>query len=156
MANFVFNVAKGKINQYMQNVEDNSPAGCEIVLRLYKTMQVQGTVEEYDTASAVDAANSKCDATGYVDKVLAAADITPPSPDDTNNWMAAFLPDTTWSSLGGAANNTLVSLIVYYDPVGTQVDANMIPLTHHDFSITTNGSDITADFDGTNGFYRAT
>ena len=63
------------------------------------------------------------------------------------------LPDQTWTSAGGAANNTLVKLIVYYEDAAA--DATRIPLTAHDFAVTTDGSDLTAQV-ATAGFYRAT
>jgi hypothetical protein len=75
--------------------------------------------------------------------------------DDTGNTVAADTADFTWTDAGGATNNTLVKLLICYDPdttVGT--DADIIPLTLHDYAETTTGSTITATVDAA-GYYGA-
>lgn len=71
---------------------------------------------------------------------------------DTANVVRVDLPDSVFTNAGGAVNNTLVKLIVFYDEGGT--DATRIPLTHHDFAITTNGNTITARYN-VDGFFEA-
>lgn len=71
---------------------------------------------------------------------------------DTANVVRVDLPDSVFTNAGGAVNNTLVKLIVFYDEGGT--DATRIPLTHHDFAITTNGNTITARYNVA-GFFEA-
>lgn len=155
MADGVFNVAKGKVNEYMARVDGNDPAAGTIVVVLFKVSEADGTLEDYDLLSTLIAgSNTEADFTNYARKVLTDSDITAPTPDDTNNRQDADIPDQTWTSAGGATNNTLTKLIVCYDPSSSGVtDSVMIPLTHHDFTSTTDGSDLTAQFP--NGFYRA-
>lgn len=141
MADGVFNIAKGKVQQYAQNVEDNNPAGCELVLIL---SQATTTInEDDDTVSAMTFTEATF--TNYARKDLVAADLTL-TVDDTGNTAFFTSGDKVWTSAGGASNNTLDKLIIAYDPTGSSADTALIPLTHHDFSATTNGSDLTADF----------
>ena len=110
----------------------------------------------YDTIDALlSGSNTEADFTNYARKVLTDVDISASSVDDTNNRREADLPDQTWTSAGGASNNTLVKLITAYDPDTTGgTDTTLVPLTHHDFSVSTNGGNITAQFDA-NGYFRS-
>lgn len=156
MADGVFNAAKGRVNELVRRVDEADPANAGLVVLLLKVAEADGTLEDYDDLAALLAgSNTEADFTSYVRIVLGAADVSTPAPDDTNNWMQAFIGDQTWSPAGGASNNTLVKLLVCYDADTTGgADSALIPLTHHDFAITTNGSDLLAD-EGANGIFRA-
>lgn len=156
MADGVFNVSKGKVNEYVARVDGNDPTNSALVIVLFKVSEADATLEDYDTLSALLAgSNTEADFTNYARKVLTDADISAPTPDDTNNRQDADFPDQTWSSAGGASNNTLTKLIVCYDDDSTGgTDANLIPLTHHDFAITTTGVDLIAQVNAA-GFFRA-
>ena len=157
MANGVFNIAKGKVNEYMARVDTNDPANSAIVIVLLKVAEVDATLVDYDDLGALigAAGNTEADFTNYARKVLTDTEITAPTPDDTGDKQDADLPDQTWTSAGGATNNTLVKMIVCYDGDTTAgTDANIVPLTYHDFSATTNGNDLQAQFAAA-GFYSA-
>jgi len=78
-----------------------------------------------------------------------------PAPDDTNNRRDLDVPDQIWTSAGGGVNNTLGKLIVCYDDDTTAgTDSNIIPWTYHDFSVTTDGTDLTAQINVA-GLFRA-
>ena len=72
--------------------------------------------------------------------------------DDTNDRVDVDIPDQTWTSAGGATNNTLTKLVTAYEE--SAADSGRIPMTHHDFAVTTDGSDITAQVNSA-GFGRA-
>lgn len=156
MADGTFNIAKGRVNELHDRVDGNDPTNSAIVVVLLKVAEADGTLEDYDTLSALLAgSNTEADFTNYARKVLTDSDVSASAVDDTNNRRESDLPDQTWSSAGGGTDNTLVKLIVCYDDDSTGgTDANLIPLTHHDFSVTTNGGDITAQFDSA-GYFRA-
>lgn len=157
MADGVFNIAKGRVNELVTRVDTDDPTNSVLVVVLLQaTSEADGTLEDYDTLAALlGGSNSEADFTNYARKTLTQAEVSAPTPDDTNNRQEADIPDQTWSSAGGAANNTLDKLIVCYDPDSTGgTDTALVPLTHHDFDITTNGGDLTATIDA-NGFYRA-
>ena len=157
MADEVFNIAKGKVNEYVNRVASNDPTNSALIVVLLKAAEADATLEDYNDLNALlgAAGNTEADFTNYARKTLTDAALSSPTPDDTNNRMDADMPDQTWSSAGGATNNTLLKLLVCYDSdTGGGTDANIIPLCHFDFSVTTNGTDLTATVDSA-GFYRA-
>ena len=146
MANQIFNVSKGRINQFVENVEQDDPTGCEIVIVLLKTAEADATLIDYDTLAALLAgSNTEADFTNYARKVLTAPDMSRTVDDTANSQYSTFV-DQTWTAAGGTTDNTTAKLIVCYDPLGTGVDANLIPMSHHDFVGTTDGNDFGADF----------
>jgi hypothetical protein len=82
-------------------------------------------------------------------KTVTAANITL-TVDDTNNRLDVDMADITWTA---ATGNAISALIVCYNPTAG-ADSTLIPLTKHDFVVTPDGSDITAQIN-TAGFYRA-
>ena len=156
MADGTFNIAKGKVNGYVDRVDTNDPTNSALIIVLLKVAEADGTLEDYDTLSALLAgSNTEADFTNYARKTLTDSDLTAPTPDDTNNWQTADMPDQTWTSAGGATNNTLVKLLVCYDNDSTGgTDANIVPLTHHDFAATTDGSDLVNVVNAV-GFFKA-
>lgn len=157
MGDIVLNIAKGRVNELHDRVDGNDPAASAIVLVLLKAAEADAVLEDYDDLGALlgAAGNTEADFTNYARKTLTDTDIVSSAVDDTNNRREADLPDQTWSSAGGAANNSLVKLLVCYDAdTGAGTDANIVPLVALDFVITTNGGDITAQFDAA-GYFRA-
>lgn len=154
MANGVFNIAKGRVNELVERIESADPAAARLQLKLLTTtgIEADGTLEDYDTFSALLAGtNTEADFTNYGGgKTLTSTELSRTT-DDSGNTQYSTSTDITWTAAGGATNNTLAKLVICYDPLGTDVDTNLIPLTHHDFSATTNGNDLTADF-GTSFF----
>ena len=150
MANGVFNVAKGKFRYYTE-----LPAAADaLVVVLLSAAEVDDTLNNYDTLSALLAAagNTEATFTNYARKVITAVTNTE---DDTGNTFDADFADQTWTAAGGATNNTLVKMLVCYDgDTAAGTDANIIPLTYHDFAATTDGSDLTAQLAAA-GFARA-
>lgn len=150
MADGVFNIAKGKVKHYAEL----GAASDALVVVLLKAAEADTTLADYDDLGALLAAvgNTEADFTNYARKSLTAATVTV---DDVNDRLDIDIADQTWTTAGGAANNTLVKLVVCYDgDTAAGTDANIIPLTHHDFSVTTDGSDLTAQFAAA-GFFRA-
>lgn len=156
MANGVFNIAKGKVNEYANRIASNDPANSALIVVLLQVAEADGTLEDYDDLAALLAgSNTEATFTNYARKVLTDADITAPVPDDTGNTQSADMPDQTWTAAGGTTDNTLVKLVVCYDSDSTGgTDANLVPITHHDFSTTTTGNDLTAQIAAA-GFFTA-
>lgn len=157
MADGVFNISKGRVNEYVARVAGNDPSDSALVVVLLKTAEADGTLQDYDDLAAILAgSNTEADFTNYARMVLTDADVSAPAPDDANDWQAADIPDQAWTAAGGTLDNTLVKLLVCYDPDSTGgTDADIIPLTHHDFAVTTDGTDLLAQIDAS-GFFRAT
>lgn len=150
MANQVFNIAKGKFAYY-----STLPAAADaliVVLLTTTGLDADDVLNNFDDLAALLGGNAEADFTNYVRKTAASVTVTI---DDTNNWVDTDFADITWTAAGGATNNVLGKLIVCYDgDTGAGTDANIIPLTHHDFSVTTDGSDLVAQVAAT-GFARA-
>lgn len=152
MADFVFNIAKGRVHQYCINVDSGSPANSRLIaVPLEATgIEADSTLKDYDTLSALLAGTSN-EQTTMGRKTLAAADITI-TVDDTNDRVDIDLTDQTWT---GATGNAVAAIVICYDPDNTAgTDADLIPLTKHDFSVTPDGSDVVAQIAAA-GFYRA-
>ena len=157
MADGVFNIAKGRVIELHNRVDTNDPTNSGLVVVLCKVSEADATLEDYDDLNALlgSAGNTEADFTNYARKVLTDSDITAATPDDTNNWQQCDIPDQTWSSAGGTLDNTLTKVIICYDNDTTGGnDTNLIPLTHHDFTPTTNGNDLVLQIDS-NGYFRA-
>lgn len=156
MADGVFNVSKGRVNEYVARVAGNDPTDSALVVVLLQVAEADGTLQDYDDLAAILAgSNTEADFTNYARVVLTDADVSAPTPDDTNDWQAADIPDQTWAAAGGTTDNTLVKLVICYDPDSTGgTDADLVPLTHHDFAVTTDGTDLLAQIDAS-GFFRA-
>ena len=157
MASTTMNIAKGRVNELVRRVVGNDPADSGITVVLLKVAQALATLQDYDTLSALlgDAGNTECDFTNYARKDLTDADLSNPTVDDTGNTQNAIIGDQVYTSAGGATNNNIVVAVICYNPAVTaDVDANIIPLTAHDFVVTTNGGNITLD-EPAAGFFEA-
>jgi hypothetical protein len=152
MADFVFNIAKGRVHQLAKNVDDGSPAASRLIAVPIETtgIEADATLKDHNDLSALlAAANNEQTTMGR--KTIAAADITI-TVDDTNERVDIDINDLVWT---GATGNAISAIVICYDPdnaAGT--DADLIPLTKHDFVVTPDGSDITAQIAAA-GFYRA-
>lgn len=157
MANGVFNISKGRVNEYQWRVNNNDPANSALIVVLFQVIESDSALEDRATLDAVIAAagNTEATFTNYARKVLTDTDIGDPTVDNTNNRAESDIPDQVWTAAGGAVNNDLVKLLVCYDSDTTGgTDANIIPLTYHDFVFTTNGSNLTGQVNAA-GYYRA-
>lgn len=145
MADGVFNIAKGRAAKY---VEDNTNS---IVVLLLQANETEADLIDHDDVDALltAAGNTEATFTNYARKTGISETVTQ---DDGNDRTDIDIPDQTWTSAGNGTNNTLTKLIV---AVATGAgDANLVPLTHHDFPVTTDGTDLTAQINAA-GFFRA-
>lgn len=151
MANFVFNIAKGRVAELYNRVKSNDPATARLVIVPLESsgLESQATLEDKDTLADVLAGTTN-EQTTMGRKYLTDSDIAVMTPNDTNNSMDLDIPDITWTA---ATGNAVGSVLICYDP-NNSADTSIIPLTHHDFSVTPDGSDITAQINPI-GFYRA-
>lgn len=152
MADLVFNIAKGRVAQLCMNVDGGSPANSRLILIPFNTADTDDAVRDCDTVAAVEALASTAERTanGWNRKTLAAADVTV-TVDDTNNRVDIDITDQNWTPTADAVTDLLIA----YDADNTAgTDSDLIPLTWHDFAITPDGSQVTAQIDAA-GFFRA-
>lgn len=144
MADFVFNIAKGAAAEKFRDGAANG------IVLLLKTAEADAAMKDYDDLAALLAGTPvEADFTNYARKTGLTGTITV---DDTNDRVDIDMADQTFSNAGGASNNTLTDAIVAYEEAAA--DATRIPLTCHDFPVTTDGSSITLEFNAS-GFFRA-
>lgn len=146
MSDFVFNISKGKVKYYAELPATNDAL---IVIPIEASgIEADSTLKDYDDVAALLAGASN-EQTTIGRKSITSVTVTV---DDTNERVDIDIADQTWTSASG---NALAALIIAYDPdTTTGTDSTLIPLTKHDFSVTPDGSDITAVIAAA-GFYRA-
>lgn len=157
MADLVYNIAKGRVAELYNRVDTNDPAASAlIVVAIAAGTTTDAQFRDFDTLSAsLPGAGGAAEATntGYARKTLTDVDIVAFAPDDINDRVDLVIPDQTWT--GVAAGTNWTDLIIGYDnDTAAGTDANIVPLTLHDFAVTPDGSDITADVPAA-GFFRA-
>lgn len=158
MADQPFNIAKGRVVEWYNRVENNDPTNSAFIVVLLQAAEADATLIDYDDLGALigAAGNTEATFTNYARVTVTEADLAAlPAPDDTNNRFDVDMPDIVWSSAGNGTNNNLVKMLITYDSDTTGgTDANILPAAHYDFVFTTNSGDLTAQFDAA-GFYRA-
>lgn len=146
MADFVFNIAKGKVKYYAELPAANDAL---VVVPIEATgIESDATLKDYDTLQALLAGSSN-EQTTLGRKTITAVTNTV---DDASDRFDSDFADPSWP---GSAGNATGALIVCYDPDTTGgTDADLIPLTKHDWATTPDGSTLTAQL-ATSGFYGA-
>jgi hypothetical protein len=142
MANIVFNIAKGRVVEYYNRVENNDPSTSALILVPIETsgLESDATLIDVDTLAAL-LSGSTNEQTTMGRKTLTDTELAAlPSPDDTNDRYEVSLPTVTWTAASG---NAISKIAVCYDAdTGAGTDSNIIPLTMFDFAVTPSGADI--------------
>lgn len=142
-----FNRAKGRAVEFAERVNANDPANSAFVWSLWNITASDATERDLDDFAAIEASGTNAELTSgtnanYVRKTLADGALTI-TYDDTNDRVDVDCADQTWTALG--AGTAITAAISGYDSDTTAgTDANIIPVTQHDFAITPDGSDVTA------------
>ena len=158
MANFVFNVAKGRVAELCNRVDNGDPANAVLVVILLSAANLEAQTVLQDKVSFADLVSGttrESTNTGYSRKTLTGASIGPFSPDQVNDRYQITLPNQTWTAVQNDGSGGIGALVIGYDSDSTSgTDAGILPLTHHTFAVTPDGADITAQV-GTSGIYQA-
>lgn len=147
MADFVFNISKGEVKAYAK-----LPAASDALILIpieSSGIEADETLKDYDDISALLAGSSN-EQTTFGRKTITSVTITV---DDTggNNKVTIDTADQVWAT---SAGNAIGALVFAYDgDTGAGTDANLTPLTKHDWAITPDGSDVTATIAN---FFQAT
>lgn len=144
MADFVFNIAKGKIAEYAARINANDPANSAFIIVPVDVAAVtDATIRDFATLAAVTAGGvTERSTSGWNRKTLTDASSITITVDNTNDRVDIDIPDQTWTAVTAGA---VTDLLLCYDSDTTGgTDANIVPLSQHDFAITPDGSDVTA------------
>lgn len=152
MADIVFNIAKGRVAELYNRVQTNDPANSALIIVPVDVGAVtDATIRDFDTLAAVLAGGvTERAATGWNRKTITDAALSAFAPDDTNDRVDLDTADQTWTAV--TAGNVTDLIICYDNDTTAGTDANLIPLTMHDFTITPDGSDVQVLVAG---FFRA-
>ena len=146
MADFRFNIAKGKFREYHDRVANNDPANSALVIVLINTSETDATLEDLDNLSLVlaNANTDEFDGTGYARIVLTDADLTVTSPDDANNRVDMDFANQVFSSVSadGVIASVTDALLCYDSDTTVGTDANIIPMGCYDFVVTPQGGNV--------------
>ncbi len=143
MADFVYNIAKGAV---AEKIRDG--ANIQVLVLATAGIETDAVLKDLDTVSAVLAGTTnEVTNTNYARKSIANASITL-TVDDTNDRVDVDIADQTWTAI--AAGDGWNDVVICEDVGGA--DTSRVPLTQHDFVLTPDGSDITAQVAV---FYRA-
>lgn len=142
MANKFFTYFKGRWVQLA-----SLPLGTdnlEVVLFQATSLAADATMVNYQTLAAITAGGSlEATFTNYSRHILTSSDIII-SVNTGTGVVTLDLNDQAWAGAGGPTNNNLGALIVLYRPTSTSTDAQILPLTKHDFVQTVAGGTLTA------------
>jgi hypothetical protein len=146
VADFIFNTALGRVRTFADNAA-GGVAASQIVCILLTASAADDTARDFDDIAALLAGTAnEANFTNYARKDIEDASVTV-TVDDTNNRVSIDVPDQTWVAAGGAVNNTLTDAVFAYDPTGSSADSALIPISQHDFTPTTDGSNLTLQID---------
>lgn len=97
-----------------------------------------------DFTALVAGATNYATNTGYAQKTFANGTLTI-TYDDSANTVTIDVADQTWTGVANDGTGAISDLVFGYDSDSTGgTDTNILPLSFHDFSVTPDGSDITA------------
>ena len=156
MEDFIFNIAKGRIGEYANRVNSNDPTNAAFIVLVLATSGLESDAvlkDMNDVTAMVAGTTNEVTNSGYARKTLTDASSITITTDDNTDRVDVDFPDQTWTAV--AAGDGWSKLVICYDSDTTAgTDANIIPLTAHDFVLTPDGSDITAQLAAA-GFFRA-
>ncbi|MEU1880854.1 hypothetical protein ABZ470_26405 [Streptosporangium sp. NPDC020072] len=154
MADFQFNVSKGRAVELYRRVKIGDPAGSVLLVVALAAAGVEpdAVLRDKDTLADVLSGSTEAANAGYARKVLGGASLDIVTPDDANDWVDLTLPDQTWANV--QAGTDWSKLLICYRPGAAVTDADVTPLTAHDFPIRPDGSNVVAQVDPS-GFFRA-
>lgn len=151
MADFVLNHSLGRV---AEKVDD----GINYILVVLSAMDADGTVKDGNPDNVLGGGSGVLDlggtteATGSswsVRKTIANGSLTV-TVDDSGDLVKVLVPDQTYTAV--ASSNDTTDMFVVEDGAS---DAARFVLTAHDFAVTTDGNDVTADFHVTNGHWQS-
>jgi hypothetical protein len=153
VADFVFNIAKGRVVELHTRVKLGDPSTSRLFVTPVDVAAVtDATIKDLDDMAAIVTAGvTRRTATGWTQKTVAAADLTAAAPTDASDLFAVDMVDLTWTAVTAGA---VTDLILTYSSVTSPTTAQEVPLAQYDFAITPDGSDVVAQVN-TAGYFSA-
>ncbi len=145
MANYTFNVAKGRPAMLHDSVNDNSPANSALILIPLSTQGSEAEAQDYNTVAAVlGGVSNEQTAGNWARKTITDTGITASVLNNTDNRRDLSLPEVQWTGPAPTVGNDTTGLLIAYDADTTGgSDSDLIPISSHTFAITANGNTVT-------------
>ena len=148
MADTALNDMKGRLTEIIKD-------GGDLIILPMTADDVDATFEDGYADAFLDtvlgaAGNTEAIAGGWVRKVHLNAVITSQVDDTADLWRIILDADSTWTAV--AVSNNVVSLLICEDGAS---DAVRRVIGKWEFVVTTDGNDVTANFDQVNGIWTA-
>lgn len=158
MGNFAHNRMKGRTVEAAERVNANDPTNSVFLVALIAATGVESDAtltDKDDWAGLVEGATNFATNTGSTRKSLDQAGGITVTYDDTNDRVDVDIPDQTWTAVANDGTGAISDVAVGYDSDSTGgSDTSVLPMSFHDFAVTPDGSDVTAQV-AASGFYRA-
>lgn len=140
--NWVENIAKGRVVELFNRVDQNEPAGSIIVLvPLSTTTTVEEARDYANLETFLGGTANEQTLGGWARKLLTDSDIAAIAVDNANDRFPASLPEQKWTTPEAGKNTQ--GLAVCYDPKAAEgVETEIIVCTVHDFAVTADGNDV--------------
>lgn len=156
MADFIFNVAKGRAVELVHRVDQSDPTNAVLVWVAINTSADDSVLEDLDTLAAVLANGDTAELgnTGYARQVLDDTDVAAISTflDDANDRYDVDLPDVDFGAITDD-DVDITDLLLCYDPDSTGgADSAIIPIAQYDFPVEIDGSDVVAEVNASGAF----
>ena len=155
MVDQVFNIALGRMVEFYDRVDKSDPTNAVLTVIAWVVTATDAVIKDVDDVAALEGTALVAEVTnsGYTRKELDDTDLVAFVPDYGNDRTDLDIPDQTWT--GVSAGDVWSDLSINYDSDSLGgIDANIVCGTWHDFVVTPNGGDITAQIAAV-GFFRA-
>lgn len=155
MADLIHNRAKGRFVEWAERVNANGPANPALIIMPLEAsgIETDAVLRDKDDFTALVLGTTNEATTGnWARKTLDQAGGITVTYDDTNDRVDVDVPDQTWSAVTGNATSDLE--IGYDSDTTGGTDSNILVGSLHDFAITPDGSDVTAQIAAA-GIWRA-
>lgn len=156
MGNLVFVQGLGKVAGWAEAVNFNEPTNCAFIISVWNAgAATDATVKDLNTVQdLIDNVDiAEVTNTGYARKTLDQTGGLTAIENEGSDLIDVDCPDQTWTAV--AAGTAWTDIAFGFDRDTTAgVDADIQTGTWHDFAVTPDGSDITAQI-ATAGFFRA-
>lgn len=156
MANFIFNIAKGRGVEYYNRVKSNDPANSAFIVVILAAAGLETDAVLIDKATLADVVVGTTDEatnTNYVRKVITDTELAALTIDNANDRVDLDMPDQSWAAVA-AGSNWAKMLICYDNDTTLGTDANIVPVAAYDVALTPDGSTLNININAA-GFLRA-
>ena len=156
MADFLFDIARGRGGEFYYRVDNNDGANSALIVMVLATsgLETDEVLKGKTTfADIVSGTTNEVTNTGYSRLTITDSGLSAYTPDTTNHRLRLDMADLSFGAI--TAGDGWSKIVLGWDPDTTAgTDTTVIPWLAWDFVVTPDGTSITAILN-TNGFYES-